>query len=90
LWSKQGQELINQNKQLAKIFLKNELGDKTKLWLWTFSECPEISTYIYNLCAGQYDVIKSTRSDAPTPMRIFVRNSKRDFVDADLVFRVLT
>jgi aminopeptidase N len=35
-------------------------------------------------------VITNNRDDAPTPMRIFVRNSKKDFVDSDLVFRVLT
>lgn len=60
------------------------------MWLWDFEECPKISTYIYNLCAGDYDVIQNTREDAPTSMRIFVRKSKKDFVDADLVFRVLT
>ena len=35
-------------------------------------------------------MITNNRDDAPTPMRIFVRNSKKDFVDSDLVFRVLT
>lgn len=60
------------------------------MWLWSFAECPSISSYIYNLCAGDFEQIDNTRYDAPTPMRIFVRNSKKDYVDADLVFRVLT
>lgn len=58
--------------------------------LWDFDPTPKISTYIYNLCAGDFDVIVNERADKPTPMRIFVRNSKKDYVDADMTFRVIT
>lgn len=60
------------------------------MWLWSFEQTPSISTYIYNLCAGDYAQIDNQRTDGPTSMRIFVRESKREYVDADLVFRVLT
>lgn len=58
--------------------------------MWDFKECPKISSYIYNLCAGEYEVIPSKLPNAPTPMRIFVRNSKKDYVDAEMVFKVVT
>lgn len=60
------------------------------MWLWSFEETPKISSYIYNLCAGDFAQIDNNRDDRPKPMRIFVRESKRDYVDSDLVFRVLT
>ena len=45
---------------------------------------------IYNLCAGDYEMIKNVRADSLTPMRIFVRKSKKSYVDSDMIFRVLT
>ena len=73
-----------------KTFKQNEVFSASQTWLWSFAETPSISSYIYNLCAGDYVQIDNSRSDGPTPMRIFVRDSKRANVDADLVFRVLT
>ena len=55
-------------------------------YLYDFAACPPISTYIYCLCAGDYDVIENDDKDAPTDMRIFVRNSKAKYVDAAEVF----
>jgi aminopeptidase N len=74
---------------LADLFNKHHTTTD-KLWLWDFGDCPKISSYIYNLCAGDFTMIPNTRDDSPTPMRIFVRKTKADFVNADLVFRVLT
>ena len=45
-------------------------------YLWDFKTCPPISSYIYCLCAGEYVKIDNTDPDAPTPMRIFARQSK--------------
>jgi hypothetical protein len=28
--------------------------EPTKMWLHTFEQCPPISSYIYNMCAGQF------------------------------------
>ena len=35
-------------------------------------------------------MIKNVRADFVTPMRIFVRKSKKSYVDSDMIFRVLT
>jgi len=42
------------------------------------------------MCAGQYDVIVDENKDAPVPMRIFLRNSKIDNIDAKEYFRVMS
>lgn len=73
---------------LDNLFNKDE--DLKQWTLWDFSVCPAISSYIYNLCAGDYEVIQDTQEHAPTPMRIFVRNSKKDYVDSEMVFKVIT
>ena len=59
-------------------------------YLWDFKECPPISSYIYCLCAGEFTEIKNQAADAPTPMRIFVRESKADYVDSAEVFRLIS
>lgn len=73
------------------MFERHDDGCDPKVWtLWDFKETPKISSYIYCLCGGEYEVIENTRPDMLTSMRIFVRNSKKSFVDADLVFRIVT
>lgn len=73
------------------MFRQHDDNCDYKAWtLWDFKETPKISTYIYNLCAGNYECIENKRDDKLTDMRIFVRKSKMDFVDADLIFRVVT
>mmetsp|Transcript_1239 Transcript_1239/g.1434 ORF Transcript_1239/g.1434 Transcript_1239/m.1434 type:complete len:274 (-) Transcript_1239:1266-2087(-) len=59
------------------------------VWLHTFEACPPISTYIYNMCAGQYEVIESPVQDFKVPMRIFLRKSKLECIDAPEAFRVV-
>lgn len=76
---------------IIKVEKDTEAGEgELKFWLHTFQECPPISTYIYNMCAGQYDVIKDDDATAPVPMRIFLRNSKKDNIDAKEYFRVIS
>jgi len=75
-------------KTLADLDLLVPEGGSDKGWLWDFEESPPISSYIYALCAGEYKQINNTDKDAPTPMRIFARKSKLDFVD-DKVFGVI-
>ena len=58
-------------------------------YLWDFKETPPISTYIYNVCAGDYRVIENTDPEAQTPMRIFAAHSKFDYLDSAEVFRVI-
>ena len=58
--------------------------------LHTFESCPPISTYIYNVCAGEYDVIVNDDASAPVPMKIFLRNSKINNIDAKELFRVVS
>mmetsp|Transcript_2156 Transcript_2156/g.1491 ORF Transcript_2156/g.1491 Transcript_2156/m.1491 type:complete len:395 (-) Transcript_2156:1653-2837(-) len=54
-----------------------------------FRETPPISTYIYALCAGNYAVIQNEDPNPLTPMRIFVRQTKKDYIDAVELFRVV-
>ena len=58
-------------------------------YLWDFKECPPISSYIYCLCAGEYQQIINDDATAPTQMRVFARQSKIDMVDSNEVFRLL-
>lgn len=60
-----------------------------KFWHHTFEQCPAISTYIYNMCAGQYSVIHDESKDAVVPMKIFLRDSKLKNIDAPELFRVI-
>lgn len=58
-------------------------------FLWDFERSPPISTYIYNVCAGDYRVVVNDDTEAQTPMRIFVSQSKFDYLDSAEVFRVI-
>jgi len=60
-----------------------------KHWLHTFEQCPPISTYIYNMCAGNFEVIEDQNKQAETPMKIYLRASKLDNVDAEELFRIV-
>jgi len=59
-------------------------------FLSDFAASPPISSYIYCLCAGQYTSIVNDDPKAPTPMRIFARQSKIDYLDHKEVFRTIT
>jgi aminopeptidase N len=65
-------------------------ADDQKGFVWDFEPSAPCSSYIYALCAGDYMEIQNKREDALTPMRIFVRKSKLEFVNSDLVFRTVT
>lgn len=41
------------------------------------------------MCAGQFEMIKDENPSSMVPMRIFLRASKRDNIDADELFRVI-
>ena len=41
------------------------------------------------MCAGQYDVITNDDPNTKTPMRIYMRNSKKDNIDCKELFRVM-
>ena len=84
---RQNWDLGNFEDMFRKVYAHESLSGCV---LWDFETTPKISSYIYNLCAGDFDVIVNERADKPTPMRIFVRNSKKDYVDADMTFRVIT
>ena len=51
-----------------------ELGD-TDFWLTKFEVGPKISTYIYNICAGQFEVIEP-KMKTRVPMKVYLRKSK--------------
>ena len=63
--------------------------DGEEFWHHEFEQCPPISTYIYNMCAGQFDVIENEDKECEIPMRIFLRNSKKDNINAPELFRVM-
>lgn len=65
-------------------------ADEQQGFIWDFEPSVPCSSYIYAMCAGNFMEIKNTRDDALTPMRIFVRKSKQEFLNSDLVFRTNT
>jgi len=55
-----------------------------------FKETPPISTYIYGIQAGQFvHFTREETEDCKVPMRIFVRESKKDLIDTKEVFRIV-
>lgn len=74
-----------ENHELANV----EEDGEQEYWEHTFDKIEPISTYIFNMCAGQYDVIHNENKDAIVEMRIFLRNSKKDNIDAQELFRVV-
>ena len=55
---------------------------------WEFQETEKISSYVYNLCAGDFE-LAAQQNVGSLPMRIFVRASKLQNVNSDLIFRVV-
>ena len=46
------------------MFDRHDDGCDDKAWmLWDFKVTTNISTYLYNLCAGEYEVIENKRDD---------------------------
>ena len=46
------------------MFDRHDDGCDDKAWmLWDFKVTTNISTYLYNLCAGDYEVIENKRDD---------------------------
>ena len=41
------------------------------------------------MCAGQFDVIENEDANSAVEMKIYIRNSKRNQVDAHELFRVV-
>lgn len=76
---------ISKVPEYAKL-AENESGT---CWIHIFEKGPSISCYLYNLCVGQFDMIENEDSDAQVPMRIFLRNSKREHLDHKELFRVI-
>lgn len=63
---------------------KESIGTKT---LWTFPESPRMSTYLFSLHAGQYEVWHDTYKQIP--LRLFVRASlKKYFRDPGFWFTI--
>ena len=64
-----------------------DLGD-SDFWLTKFEVGPNISSYIYNLCAGQFEIIHP-KMKTRVPMKIYLRKSKETQIDAEEFFRVV-
>jgi aminopeptidase N len=62
---------------------REERGERT---LWRFAKTPRISTYLMNVCAGEYQVWED--AGARIPSRILARASLAAHVDADELFDV--
>lgn len=59
-------------------------------FLWDFAPSPQISSYIYGLCAGEYHQIDHVGDSPPAvPMRIFCRKSKLNNLNAKEQFRIV-
>ena len=70
--------------------MSRHLPSNENFWLHTFEQCPPISTYIYNLCAGEYIMIQNNDPTAPVPMKVFMRESVKANMDATEMFRVVS
>lgn len=56
---------------------------------YIFNSSPPISTYIYALDVGCYAIIDNDKKDFPIPMRVGIRKSKMEYLDARSLFRIL-
>eukprot|EP01022_Parablepharisma_sp_SALTPOND_P036193 TRINITY_DN97_c0_g1_i2.p1 TRINITY_DN97_c0_g1~~TRINITY_DN97_c0_g1_i2.p1 ORF type:complete len:699 (-),score=94.22 TRINITY_DN97_c0_g1_i2:7098-9194(-) len=74
-------------KLLDKLGLKKEIIQnfprESKVNLRIFKETPKISTYLYSVIAGPYEMFKKEKEGNFPPMRIFVRKSLKKFVEKD-------
>ena len=53
-----------------------------------FEETPKLSTYLYALCLGSYYCIENKKT-YPICMRIFIRESLKDYVYAEEIFKTI-
>ena len=56
---------------------------------YVFAETPRISTYLYAVCAGPYYCIEN-KEPAPTKLRLFMRESLKNYGEPQEIFRVTT
>ena len=89
---------FNDMEQISKFNLPNEAIEhlinvhdiKNKNYHWyVFDDTPRISTYLYAVCAGPYYCIEN-KEPAPTKLRLFMRESLKDFGEPQEIFRVTT
>ena len=69
--------------------MDEEKDGAQEYWVHNFEQCPPISSYIYNMCAGQFEVIENENKNAVVPMKIYLRDSKKDNIDGQELFRVI-
>ncbi len=69
------------------LVLDHEIKDK-KYHIYIFNETPKISTYLYALCEGPYYCIKNEKYPYSIPLRLFMRESLKDYGEPDEIFRV--
>jgi len=87
---------ISENSELVsdlKVYkdLLNEEDDFGNIfWLHKFHLDSYVCSYIFNMCAGQFKMIKNTDPAAPVPMRFFLRDSLKDKIKAAKFFRIIT
>mmetsp|Transcript_16916 Transcript_16916/g.28641 ORF Transcript_16916/g.28641 Transcript_16916/m.28641 type:complete len:132 (+) Transcript_16916:588-983(+) len=66
-----------------------EVNNKAEARLFQFEPTPPISTYILNLCAGQFEKVENAKKDAAVPMSIYMRKSKAANIDCQALFGVI-
>lgn len=60
---------------------------KKNYHLYIFEDTPRISTYLYALCAGPFYCYEN-KMEAPTKLRLFMRESLKDYGEPQEIFRV--
>lgn len=77
--------------EAQRIMKKNNFRSPncTDGYLWDFKKSPPISSYIYCVCAGDYRVVENESPIVSTPMRIFVSQSKFDYLNSAEIFRTI-
>ena len=78
---------FNLDKDTIDVLVNNYDIKSKKYVLHKFKPTPKISSYLYALCAGAYVCIKNT-FESPVPLRLFMRESLKNFGEPEEVFKV--
>ena len=81
--------LLNNNKEIYDHLFTDHNIENKNYHVYLFEITPKISTYLYALCAGPYYCIKNEKFESPVPLRLFMRESLKDFGEPDEIFKTV-
>ncbi len=78
---------IKNDESKKHMFLNHDISNKN-YHIYNFETSPRISTYLYAICAGPYHCIKNEKYESKVPLRLFMRESLKNYGTPDEIFRV--